>query len=225
MPPLRRHLLAFLSTDGWREVLARPWDDQARDCLAHWAALRLPLVVTRQRVPRPTADAPLSLGLSAPERWGRRLLALQLAPAGIAWFEEFPLLQEALPELPRSARAALQDLAAELAGLGVRARAYGSVGWQRVTGLPYLHERSDLDLWLAVDEAEQADAAAAALQRCAPTGLRLDGELMFADGSAVAWREWTAWRHGAYRTLLVKRLHGAALERSVGRFAPAEASA
>ena len=94
-----------------------------------------------------------------------------------------------------------------------------------MTGLPYLHERSDLDLWLAVDEAEQADAAVAALQRCTPAGLRLDGELMFTDGSAVAWREWAAWRAGRCRMLLVKRLHGAALDRRVGRFAPTETPA
>jgi phosphoribosyl-dephospho-CoA transferase len=76
-----------------------------------------------------------------------------------------------------------------------------------------------------VDETEQADAAVAALQRCGSDSLRLDGELMFADGGAVAWREWAAWRTGRCRTLLVKRLHGAALEHSVGRFAPVAADA
>ena len=48
MNSLRRHQLAWLSEAGWAAILARPWDAQARDCLAHWARHRLPLVVTRQ---------------------------------------------------------------------------------------------------------------------------------------------------------------------------------
>jgi phosphoribosyl-dephospho-CoA transferase len=43
--------------------------------------------------------------------------------------------------------------------------------------------------------------------------LRLDGELLFRDGAAVAWREWIEWRAGRARAVLVKRLHGVALER------------
>ena len=34
---------------------------------------------------------------------------------------------------------------------------------------------------------------------------------MFADGTAVAWREWIEWRAGRTRAVLVKRLTGAAL--------------
>ena len=43
-------------------------------------------------------------------------------------------------------------------------------------------------------------------------GPRLDGELLFADGAAVAWREWLAYRQGRAAQVLVKRLHGVALE-------------
>jgi phosphoribosyl-dephospho-CoA transferase len=41
--------------------------------------------------------------------------------------------------------------------------------------------------------------------------VRLDGELVFPDGAAVAWREWHACRGGRTRRLLVKRLDGATL--------------
>lgn len=225
MPPLRRHQLAFPSAGGWRRLLDEPRDDPDRECLAHWAAARLPLVVTRQPEAARAPGSPVRVGLPTPACWGRRPLALQIPLADIAWFGEFPLLQQVLTLLPRPARGRLQALCSELGHLGVRVRAYGSVGWQRLSGLPYLHERSDLDLWLAVDEAAQADAAVAALQRSASDALRLDGELVFVDGGAVAWREWAAWRGGRCRTLLVKRLHGAALEPSVGRFAPVPARA
>lgn len=211
MPPLRRHQLAHLTTAGWREMLARDWDDESRSCLQHWGEHALPLVVTRQPAPRQDGDALVALGLPTPACWGRRPLALQVAPAHISWLSEFPPLAQAIAELPRAARGPLQQLDTRLRHQGVRARAYGSAGWQRLTGLGYLHEHSDLDLWLAVDSAERADSAAGLLQQC-DTSLRLDGELMFPNGSAVAWREWSAWREGRCRQGLVKRLHGAGFE-------------
>ena len=214
MPPLHRHQLAYLSGRGWREILALNWDEQARECLTLWVDEGLPLVVTRQRTPRETPSAPVWLGLSAPDRWSRRLLALQVPPAAIGWFSEFPQLVDVIDELPRAAHRQLRELASALRQLGVRARVYGSVGWQRLTGLEYLHERSDLDLWLAIADAQQADAVAACLQRCTPGRLRIDGELLFDDGSAVAWREWMAWRSGRSAALLVKRLNSVDIERS-----------
>jgi phosphoribosyl-dephospho-CoA transferase len=213
MPPLQRHQLAYLSAAGWQEILALPWDAEASACLAHWAANGLPLVVTCQPAPhlQPQPQGPVALGLAAPLMWQPRRLALRIAPAQIAWFAEFPTLAQALPQVVRSARPALQSLQAALQRLGVRARVYGSAGWQQLTGLPYVHERSDLDLWIAVDDAAQADQVVGLLQACR-TAMRIDGELVFTHGGAVAWREWAAWREGRCRKVLVKRLHGAALE-------------
>jgi phosphoribosyl-dephospho-CoA transferase len=150
------------------------------------------------------------LGLAAPACWGRKPLSVQVPCSGISWLSEFPLLRAAIGVCPRDAHAPLRALDARLGALGVRAHVYGSAGWQQVTALDYLHERSDVDLWLAVDSMEQADAAVAALQAC-PSPTRLDGELMFPDGCAVAWREWAAWRAGRCSQALVKRLHGSDL--------------
>ena len=50
-------------------------------------------------------------------------------------------------------------------------------------------------------------------------GPRLDGELLFPDGAAIAWREWVAHRDGRVAQVLVKRLRGVALE-SAGVGAP-----
>jgi phosphoribosyl-dephospho-CoA transferase len=211
MPPLRRHQLAHLNAPGWRTVLDQVWDARSRACLAHWAAHGLPLVVTRQPLPRPSQREPVALGLSAPARWARQSLAMGVPLAHIAWFSEFPTLAEVLVELPLDSRPALHDLDATLRRHGLRAHAYGSAGWQRLTGLTYRHARSDLDLWMAVDSPAQADTASRLLQACQDR-VRLDGELVFADGSAIAWREWAAWRDGRSAQVLVKRLHGLALE-------------
>jgi phosphoribosyl-dephospho-CoA transferase len=211
MPPLRRHQLAHLAEAGWRDIFDRDWDVDTAACLNHWAEHTLPLVVTRQRSTHPSHDGLIALGLAAPACWGRRPIALQVAADHIVGLSEFPTLGEVAHLLPRTDGPPLQTLFQTLQRLGVPAHVYGSVGWQQLSGLSYLHESSDLDLWLAVASARQADAAVAALAAC-DSSMRLDGELMLADGSAVAWREWAAWRAGRCDRVLVKRLFGAALE-------------
>ena len=203
MPPLRRHQLVYLCADGWHQVLGNDWDEEARACLTHWATQGLPLVVTKQAALAAAADLPLArpiaLGLPAPTAWNRRKLMLLAPPAAIAWFGEFPPLGKLLPSLPSAARRSLQGLTAALGQHGLSANVYGSAGWQTLTGLRYLHAASDLDLWIGVETAEVADLAVQALQLHGPASLRVDGELVFPDGSAVAWREWAMWRTGRPR--------------------------
>lgn len=222
MTPLHRHQIAWLAREGWQAVLARPWDAEALQCLKHWAGYRLPLVVTRQ--PGTLGDGDLALGLCAPARWQHRRLALQLPRAHVAYFDEFPALDRVLAQLPAASRSGARRLAQALQGQGLTARAYGSHGWQALTGLEHLRAGSDLDLWLGVADIAQADAAATLLAGYAGP-VRLDGELVFPDGTAVAWREWGAWREGRTRALLVKRLHGASTVRALATFEPLAAAA
>jgi phosphoribosyl-dephospho-CoA transferase len=154
----------------------------------------------------------VALGLPAPEAWARRRIALQVPRDTIASLDEFPRAAEALRLLPARARPPVRALLEGLASLGVQARVYGSHGWQLVSGQRYLHADSDLDLWLTVQDPLQADAAAHRLQSMSLARPRLDGELVFVDGAAVAWREWATWRAGRTRGLLVKRLGGATIE-------------
>ncbi|MDO9479716.1 MAG: malonate decarboxylase holo-[acyl-carrier-protein] synthase [Hydrogenophaga sp.] len=208
MPPLRRHQLAFVTADGWKNVLARTWGEPIKAGLTHWAAQGLPVVVTRQLPARANTAGRIALGVCLPETWERQRVALQLMPKQLSMFTEFPPLTASLGALSALERKAMRHLAASLAANHLQARVYGSVGWQTVTGLPYLHDHSDIDLWLAVKDAHAADTAVHFLQQVEGLKRRVDGELVFPDGAAVAWREWAAWRQGRCQRLLVKHLLG-----------------
>jgi len=210
MVALRRHQLVRLNDAGWRALRERPWDDVGRACLAHWSAQRLPLVVTRQ--PSTPHGGELAVGLPAPWRWQRRRIALHTALADVLYFDDFPTADSIVGLLAPSKRRAWLELVGALVELGAAPRVYGSFGWQRLTGLHYLHASSDVDLRLAVDDAAAADAVVALLQHAPIAAPRLDGELVFPDGSAVAWREWSRWRIGEVDRVLVKRLQGVAME-------------
>ncbi len=210
----RRHDLATLSAAGWDGVLDRDWDAVARHCLAYWAAHGLPLVVTRQAT-GDDAAAPgdsLALGLPAPLRWGRRRIALRVRTRDLAGSPAFPLLPAVADLLAPASAARCLQLHARLCPHGLAPRVYGSHGWQRLTGLAYLHPDSDLDLLVRVPDADGADAAAAVLAGSDIDHPRIDGELLLPDGSATAWREWQRWRRGDTGAILVKRRHGATLE-------------
>jgi phosphoribosyl-dephospho-CoA transferase len=201
---LRRHQLAYLSAAGWHEVLSRPLAQPAAAQLASWAQRGLPLVVSRQG--EDCVAGEVALGWPAPLACARLRMSVRLPEKAVAWLDEFPQARAALRLVPRCRRAGIEPALQALEQLGTRPRVYGSYGWQLITGLDYVHAASDLDLWLSVGDLRQADAAVEQLQTCGECGVRVDGELMFPGGVAVAWREYAAWRAGRTRTLLFKRL-------------------
>ena len=223
MDVLARHHLVWLHPAGWARLRAFCWPDAATECLALWAERDHPLVVVRQDA---TLDAGrLALGLPAPRRWGRLRLRLQVAPGEVRRTSRFPLAAEIDLQLAPAFRERWSHLLAALADAGVAPRAYGSHGWQHLTGEICLHAGSDLDLLAAVGSSEVADQTCALLLRAGIESPRLDGELIFPNRAAVAWREWAAWRSGdRAHGVLVKRLGGVALEHAdhwFGNIAPA----
>jgi phosphoribosyl-dephospho-CoA transferase len=68
---------------------------------------------------------------------------------------------------------------------------YGSFSWQILTQKNYIHDNSDLDVLLHVATHNQLGYILTLLDNLAMiSGRRVDGELIFPDGCAVAWREW-----------------------------------
>jgi phosphoribosyl-dephospho-CoA transferase len=213
----QRNRLVRLRPAGWAKLPAQvPASNQAAlACVDWWQQQNLPLVIVRQ-VGLIAADgaAALALGLPTPSCWGRQRLRFEVDVAEVLEVVDFPAAEAVSPLLATELRAGWTGLCRQLASASVAARVYGSFGWQQLSGCVYLRPQSDLDLLLPVAAPPVADIACALLLAAdATSGLpRLDGELMFADGSAVAWREWAAWRAGASAQILVKRLHGVSLE-------------
>ena len=201
-----RNQLVWLSDEAWLRVLARAWDTQAQTILNHWRSRQLPLVVCRQRVP--ASSTTISLGLPAPLQWERRKLALEVLVKDIARVGCFPLLA---PDLLGLADAtALHRFLQHLAVLHVPARVYGSYGWQMLTDLPCVRDSSDLDLILPVRDMDTAGQVVWLL-RGLQLACRVDGELLFPDAQAVAWREYAQLIGGKVEQVLVKHREGVQL--------------
>jgi phosphoribosyl-dephospho-CoA transferase len=96
---------------------------------------------------------------------------------------------------------------------GVEPSAFRSLLWQHQTGLTYLSPHSDLDvLWPVRADFDVLSLVfgIAEVQRAAP--LRIDGEVVFSDGSAVNWRElWMAHRTADRVSVLAKTMEGVRL--------------
>ncbi|HEL3782653.1 TPA: malonate decarboxylase holo-[acyl-carrier-protein] synthase [Stenotrophomonas maltophilia] len=196
---LPRHTLVWLSAHArWQADIAA---HEPR--LADWFAQGLPAIVARRAAD--DADPRLRLGVPLPPAEGKLRLALRVPAHDVLRTAPPPALQTVLEsdlvqDWQRPLQA-LQDIAA--------ARVFGAFAWQHLTGLHYVHARSDIDLLWRIDTIAQADALVVRLQQWeAEHGRRVDGELCLADGGAVNWREYA----GGSRQVLVKRLHGAALE-------------
>lgn len=207
-----RHQLVRLTPEAWRRLIAGAGveDAFASAGLAHWADHSLPLVVARRSPGAPPSSH--ALGLPLPTCWGRRRLRVEVPTGHLAGTAGFPSLSALVERLEPPMGAALLCLSGDLDALGLHARVFGSHGWQAITGLDYVHAGSDLDLLLPVRCAHTADAACSLLDRFSLQTPRLDGELVFPDGTAVAWREWLAWRSaGQVGQILLKRVDGVAL--------------
>lgn len=198
--PARNQWVA-LSDAAWQGLAATAPDAQARDIVAHWRARGLPLVVCTQ--PPGLDPGTLAVGLPAPLRWSRRRLALQVPRHQVLRQGEFPPLATVLLD------DASQALAQALAAVATGTRVYGSHGWQALTGEPYVHAASDIDLQIQVPGFAAACQALPLLQQARLPG-RLDGEFVFPQGQAIAWRECAHLLHAEQPAVqvLVKSLDG-----------------
>ena len=146
-------------------------------------------------------------------------MAASVAADGIALQGQFPRLHEVAQSSPWGVGAAAW--LAQGQALKAEVRVYGSYGWQFLTGMPYVRAGSDLDLSVHAPDLHAALRALDWLSQTVALGeagyggrspsarlpLRVDGEIVFPQGQALAWRELQQLRQGAVAQALVKDRH------------------
>lgn len=184
---LARHGLAWLTPRGWERACAAA-PAGARAAMADWASHGWPAVVTRS--PAALAPGHVALGLALPPRPDgcKPRIALIAAAADIERAGPALALAAVIGAAPAPWRVALAALDREAAAAGLVLRVYGSLAFQALTGQAYTGARSDVDLLLHPPTRAHHAQALALLARHAEA-LPLDGEIVFGDARAVAWKE------------------------------------
>jgi phosphoribosyl-dephospho-CoA transferase len=194
-----RHDLVWLKPDGWQAALAQA-EPAKRPSLERWQREDWPAIVRRR-----DADALpsiVSVGVALPPEPVTGIkprVALRVNASDIARHSPPLAVAQVAALAPPQWRPALVALADDAHGLDLRV--YGSLALQSITGLPYLTASSDIDLLFApVTRAQLGTGLEILTAACAH--LPLDGEIVFPNGDAVAWKEWRDAAAGAAKVLV-----------------------
>jgi phosphoribosyl-dephospho-CoA transferase len=189
-----RHTLVWVRPEAdWRALEPDSWDR-----LSSWFGKGWPAVFARLQGDEPPGY--WRLGVPLPPAEGKRRLGVTAPVSAMSrWRAPLPLC-EVLAAAPGSWRQALEDLLIRAGTLGLQPHVYGSFAWQALTGLPYVTDRSDIDLAWQPCDCDEANALMSLLKSWeAETGRRADGELLLTSGEGVCWRELAS---GASRVLV-----------------------
>lgn len=199
---MNRHDLVHINPAAWRSLLETRTDLAGEPLVTGWVDRGWPLVGRRaqagdlQSVP---------LGLPLPPSAGKKRLAVTMRHEDIVSVAPPPGLASAIRAAPLAWRPTLLALARLATRESVETRIVGSLAWRAITGLEYLTDRSDLDFVTHVHRGTRIRRLADEVAYIAADApMRLDGELIRADGAAVNWRE----LHAGATELLVKTVAG-----------------
>ncbi|MFD6318106.1 malonate decarboxylase holo-[acyl-carrier-protein] synthase [Methylorubrum populi] len=195
----RRHDLLDVEPGAWGAVLAARPDLAEAPHVAAWVEDGRPVILRRSH----PGEAPglVPVGLPLPPRDGKRRIGVTLPPGAVR--PRRPLdLSDTRHTCPPAWSETVEAAIALGERLGLTPRPFGSLLWQSLTGLPYLSDRSDLDLlWPIAGAVPPALLdGLTAIEARAP--MRLDGEILLANGGGVNWRELDT--AGPRGTVLVK---------------------
>lgn len=198
---MRRHDLVYLQRDALFSTPCAETGDPYWQAAGDWIAAGRPLVAARQ----PVDCECLLLGLSLPSALQRKRLSITVDHGAVARVCSPLSLRHCLPLLPAAQVEILRRLDVGAAACSVRLGVFGSLAWEALSGESYRHAESDIDLICDIATPEQFDCMLSLLQPAADAlPCRLDGEMRFPDGAAVAWRELAAQRRQPAAQVLVK---------------------
>ncbi len=152
-----------------------------------WVMQKLPCVVTRQT--NPTPDYLNIAWCNGMDKKVSRHSCLIPIKSIVSHTTPLPLINIAQYFVAETT--SLIKTIRKLEQLNFKPCIYGSFSWQILTQKNYIHDNSDLDVLLHVATHNQLGYILTLLDNLAMiSGRRVDGELIFPDDCAVAWREW-----------------------------------
>lgn len=179
-----RHDLVWLSADGWNAAAGQALPADA-DAIELWRRKDWPAIVRRGDAGAAPDIVSLGIALPPDDAGNKRRVAVRARREHVVRHMPALPLRHAIKAAPAAWRPGLAALSETLPCL----RAYGSLALQALTGSRYLTESSDIDLLAFPSNAVELDAAVGFLSAHA-AALPLDGEIVFPNGDAVAWKEW-----------------------------------
>lgn len=201
----RRHTLVYLHARAWSRMLQdHAWLGQ-HALLQTWAARGWPLIARRRAAHEGEGVA---VGLPLPPSAGKARIALLVREDDIERVAALPTLEQAMTTAPAAWQPHLYTLLRVAADHEVFVQVFGSLAWQHLTGLSYVTDASDLDLaWSAPRGPRMATLLDAIARTDTVAPMRVDGEIIFADGAAANWRE----LHGRAAQVILKTSTGLTL--------------
>ena len=199
-----RHDLVWLTSRGWQRV--RDGAPQAAlSALDRWRDGGWPAVVRRTEAGMLPGEVAIGFPLPPRPEYGGKLkfgCAVEMSDIGRRT-RALPLVG-ALDAVPAQWREGLEALERQAADAGVSLSVYGSVALAALTGQYYLTPLSDIDVLLQPQTRRQLMIGLDLLSWHAGI-LPLDGEVVFPDGRAVAWKELRAAFAGAPGTRVLTK--------------------
>ncbi len=184
---LARHSLVWLSSVGWQRATEAVAPEQ-RAALDQWHRADWPVVLRRQEPDTIAEQVCLGLPLPPNAEGDKIRIPFKAALGAIQRIEQPLALQAALAHAPSTWLAPLHAFAEDCHRIGILMRIYGSWSWQILTQQTYLTPTSDIDLLFVPRNAYEFSRGLLLLEQYAAR-LPLDGEVVFPDGQAVAWKE------------------------------------
>lgn len=173
--------------------------DRALELLADWVARGNPLIVARQSSSGEATNSAAStkrlpsirVGLALPPSMEKWRLAFDVPLDGLRATSNPPPLDGLIQEMPLHWHGPLEQLVSMPEVAACKPLLYGSAGMQAVTGLECLSDRSDIDLLFQPRQADDYTRLLGALAQWSDQHLhlRVDGEIVNANGWASAWRD------------------------------------
>ena len=182
-----RHDRVWLTSFALAALVRDAGDATERAALELWTARGWPFVVRRGN----GDTTRIAIGLALPPALGKRRFGFVLPRSGIAAHAPPLAIDDVVVRFTGDTRYIVSSLARAANCARVALRVFGSTAWQAQTGLDYVRPESDVDVLTHVVDTSQLDAAVRLFENSTRRlRMRVDGEIVFPGGDAVAWREW-----------------------------------